>query len=220
MTLRFPSSAIAVFAREPVLGRVKTRLAAEIGEEQALWLYRAMADRMCACINTSELAQMQLWVSANPEHPFFRSQCAAQNIHLQQGADLGEKMLVAIEQALQAQRIDSVLVVGTDCPAIDSAYLGTALGALAGGSDVVIGPAEDGGYVLIGMRRPIAELFAGVDWGTSEVLSQTLEKLHSLQLEYQLLAPLWDVDRPEDLARLSELVPALVPAPGDGQEII
>jgi rSAM/selenodomain-associated transferase 1 len=220
MTLRFPSSSIAVFAREPVLGRVKTRLAAEIGEEQALRFYRAMADRMCACINTSELAQMQLWVSANPEHPFFRSQCAAQNIHLQQGADLGEKMLAAIEQALQSQSIDSVLVVGTDCPAIDSAYLESALVALAGGSDVVIGPAEDGGYVLIGMRRPIAELFAGVDWGTSEVLSQTLEKLHSLQIGYQLLAPLWDVDRPEDLARLSELVPALVPAPVDGQEII
>ena len=92
---------------------------------------------------------------------------------------------------------------------MDSAYLEGALMALGQGNEVVIGPAEDGGYVLIGLKQPCPGLFQGIEWGSERVLSQTLQRLAQLKLPYALLEPLWDVDRPQDLQRLAELNPPL-----------
>ena len=94
------------------------------------------------------------------------------------------------------------LVIGTDCPAMMPAHLRMAAEMLRGGADAVVCPAEDGGYVLIGMRKPLPALFAGMTWGTAGVMAETRRRLRYQQLAWQEPATLWDVDVPEDLPRL------------------
>ncbi len=198
-----------MFAREPRLGQVKTRLAAEIGDYRALALYQAMLTRVGALLEAADLVNWDLWVSSNISHENFLSICNSKNIYLQEGAHLGQKMDFAISRTLAKDAVDSVIIIGTDCPALDLSYLDAALTALETGNDVVIGPALDGGYVLIGARQSIPELFSGISWGSADVLAETLHLLQQSQLNYRLLQPLWDVDRPEDLGRLRELDPPL-----------
>jgi len=206
------STRILVFAREPVLGEVKTRLQVKLGAQRCLELYRQMMGRMIETIKAAGSAELDLWVTSNISHEYFVSLCNKKNIHLQVGNDLGQKMAHALAQTLAMPGVGSVLIVGTDCPAMSSSYLHTALSALEQQFDVVIGPAEDGGYVLLGMRTPMPELFTGIDWGTDRVLPQTLARLDGLALRYKLLDVLWDVDRPADLSRLLELEPPLLEA--------
>jgi hypothetical protein len=94
------------------------------------------------------------------------------------------------------------VLVGTDCPALTADYLAQAFALLDGGADAVVGPAEDGGYILIGLRRTDKRLFDGVAWGTASVLDETRARLAALGWSWQELETLWDVDRPEDLERL------------------
>jgi hypothetical protein len=209
MTFKFPDSRIAEFAREPILGKVKTRLLAALGEEGALALYQQMLARIGSCIGTARLAQLDLWVTSNPSHESFLSICNEMNIYVQEGDELGEKMAFTCDQTLVTEAAQSMLIVGTDCPVMDADYLEAALSSLQGDSDVVIGPAEDGGYVLIGMRQPQAALFADISWGSERVLAETLARAKSLHLNYHLLPTLWDVDTPADLPRLQTLNPSL-----------
>ncbi|MDP6651099.1 MAG: TIGR04282 family arsenosugar biosynthesis glycosyltransferase [Gammaproteobacteria bacterium] len=206
---RYPQARIVVFARAPLPGQVKTRLQAKLGPEGCLLLYTAMLDRLLATLRRAELAPVELWVSSNADHEVFISYCNKKDIYIQNGQDLGQKMHWAAGQVLANSAVDGVLIIGTDCPAMDSAYLEGALMALGQGNEVVIGPAEDGGYVLIGLKQPCPGLFQGIEWGSERVLSQTLQRLAQLKLPYALLEPLWDVDRPQDLQRLAELNPPL-----------
>jgi rSAM/selenodomain-associated transferase 1 len=204
-----PRSRILVFAREPLLGKVKTRLAAEIGAKQALAVYQAMLARVGQLLIQSQIAVWDLWVTSNLSHKNFVSICNKTNIYMQTGQDLGARMDAAIRQTLMKKSVESVILIGTDCPALTERYLDQALLALESGVDVVLGPAEDGGYVLVGMRRPIAAVFEDIPWGTEQVMQRTLEALKAKELTYRLLDTLWDVDRPEDLARLQLLEPPL-----------
>jgi hypothetical protein len=198
-----------VFAREPLLGQVKSRLASEIGTHEALAVYRAMLARLGELLTRSRIADWDLWVTSNCSHEDFISICNKRNIYLQDGQDLGARMDAAIQQTLLDQNVENVILIGTDCPALTTGYLQQALLALESGVDVVLGPAEDGGYVLVGMRRPIAAVFEDIPWGTDQVMHKTLETLKADELSYRLLDTLWDVDRPEDLARLQLLEPPL-----------
>ncbi|PCJ18098.1 MAG: hypothetical protein COA96_17135 [SAR86 cluster bacterium] len=209
MNVKYSHCQIALFAKEPVLGRVKTRLHPALGVHGALNIYKVLLGRVSTMLKRSNLANWSLWANSNASHEFFLNICNSKNIFNQQGADLGQKMNFAITQTLTQAGVEQVIVIGADCPAMDPEYLESAILALDAGSDVVIGPAEDGGYVLIGMRCSMPELFEGINWGSGEVLEATLLKLQELDVSYQLLSPLWDVDRPEDLARLSELSPSL-----------
>lgn len=128
---------------------------------------------------------------------------------LQVGADLGARMAHAIA-ASQADA-DRVLVVGTDCPLLDAQYVAAALTALDD-NEVVLGPAEDGGYVLIGMRQLHPQLFTNVTWGTAAVCAQTLAAAQRLDLQVAQLPTLWDVDTLEDWQRYQALASGL----GDG----
>ena len=204
-----PRSRILVFAREPLLGKVKSRLAVEIGAQEALAVYRAMLARLGQLLNQAQVAAWDLCVTSNCSHKDFVSICNKTNITLQSGQDLGARMDIAIRQTLQRENVESVVLIGTDCPAVTERYLDQALLALESGVDVVLGPAEDGGYVLVGMRRPITAVFEDIPWGTDQVMSRTLEALKANELSYELLDMLWDVDRPEDLVRLQSLVPPL-----------
>jgi uncharacterized protein len=207
---QFGTTRIAVFAREPLLGQVKSRLATAIGAEQALAVYQAMLQRTAGLVSASALAGWDLWVTSNPDHKSFLSICNKTNIYIQQGTNLGQRMDYTIAHSLRRKGADSVLIIGTDCPALTPEYLAQAAAALQAGNDVVVGPAVDGGYVLIGARRPIPELFEDILWGSEQVMQQTLAKLHSAKLRYQLLETLWDVDRTEDLAQVALLDPPLL----------
>ena len=204
-----PRSRIVVFAREPLLGQVKSRLASEIGAQGALAVYQGMLARLGRLLSRGEIATWDLWVTSNCSHKDFVSICNKGNIFLQNGKDLGARMDSAIKQTLLAENVESAILIGTDCPALTTDYLDQALLALESGFDVVLGPAEDGGYVLVGMRRPIAAVFEDIPWGTDQVMDKTLEALKANELSYKLLETLWDVDRPEDLARLQLLEPPL-----------
>jgi len=208
-TFAHPRSRIIVFAREPLLGQVKSRLASEIGEQEALAVYQAMLLRLGELLVGAEIAEWDLWVTSNISHEKFLSICNRKNIYLQNGQDLGVKMDCAIRQTLMDKNVENAILIGSDCPSLTKDYLEQALLALDSGSDVVLGPAEDGGYVLVGMRRPIAAVFKGIPWGSAEVMQRTLQALRANDLSYRLLDTLWDVDRPEDLSRLQLLEPPL-----------
>jgi uncharacterized protein len=121
-------------------------------------------------------------------------------IRQQRGRDLGERMYRALRNALRRHR--GAIVIGADAPALTPADVRRAARLLGGSADVVLAPAEDGGYALIGARRVSLRLFTDVHWGSAEVLSQTLRNVGEAGLRYRLLRTVWDVDRPEDLARL------------------
>lgn len=204
-----PDAHIAVFARAPELGQVKTRLIPAIGADKALALYTAMLDRTLKLVTQSGLAPMSLWVTSNPSHKSFTTHCNKKEIFQQKGADLGQRMAYCAQTVLAQPQTGYLLITGTDCPALTTDYLRSALVQLQQGQDCVLGPARDGGYVLIGLRRPVAEVFQGIQWGSARVLEQTLAVLAELGLEAGLLEELWDVDEPADLSQLDSLQPPL-----------
>lgn len=199
--MEFPDARILVFCKAPVPGQVKTRIAQHIGDARAAQLHEALARRVLRTLIEARVVPVQLWCAPDTNHPFFH-ECRdtyGVELHAQTGADLGAKMSRAFEHALAEER--HAVVVGTDCPAIDAALVREALRALRDDADGVIGPAEDGGYYLLGLNRPTPALFDGIAWGTHEVLAQTRTKMSG---RWRELATLWDIDRCEDLERLSK----------------
>lgn len=195
-----------IFAKAPTPGRVKTRLTPALGESGAAELQRQLIERTLRTAVAAGLGTLELWCAPGPDDPFFAACAERHGVGLQaQGeGDLGMRMARALEFALAAG--SPALLIGCDCPALTAAYLREAAAALAGGSDAVLGPAEDGGYVLIGLARgPAAQLFEDIAWGTATVMQQTRARLAHDNWRWRELEPLWDVDRPEDLWRLSRL---------------
>ena len=192
------------FAREPCPGRVKTRMQPILSAEQACALHCELLLWTCEALCSASLADVELWVAGDAGHPVFQ-RCAEMglgDVRRQRGEDLGERMYNAICDGLGRYR--KVLLVGSDCPAIDRAYLEAALVALDSNS-LVLGPATDGGYVLIGATRIEQGLFSGVSWGRDTVLTETLERAAELGIHWVELAVKPDIDRPEDLPLWQEL---------------
>ena len=119
---------------------------------------------------------------------------------LQGPGDLGARMHRAFKRVLQEH--EAAILIGSDCPALRPADLRAAARALRAGADAVLAPAEDGGYSLIGLRRVSRRLFDGIAWGGPQVMAQTRRRLRALGWRWRELRTLWDVDRPEDVARL------------------
>jgi len=193
--------AVIVFARAPVPGAAKTRLAPKLGAWRAARLQLRLTER--ALRTAAGGGKAALHVTPRRNHASFQDlrKRFGVPVALQQGHDLGERMHNALERALRRHR--TAIVIGTDCPALNPRDLQKAARLLHGNCDVVLSPAEDGGYVLVGLKKPCPRLFKGVEWGSAAVLRQTLER--SAGLRVRLLRTLWDVDRPEDLARLRSL---------------
>ena len=198
---RYPAGRIIVFAKEPVAGHVKTRLARDIGDEAALRIHQEMVNETVAMASQSALAKLELYVSENLQHPLFQSIAKQQGIqvYLQQGSNLGERMFSALNESLG--NASYCILIGTDCPVMSADYIEQAFDALEQGQDVVIGPAEDGGYVLIGASRVEACWFNNIDWGSQRVLEQSRQALISSAANFQQLQPLWDIDQLSDLQR-------------------
>jgi uncharacterized protein len=183
------STVVIVFARAPVAGAVKTRLIPRLGPEGAARLQRRLI--RVALRTAHAVAPVELHVTRM--HSWLRT--LGVPLRRQRGRDLGERM----HRALKHRR---AILIGADAPELRPADLHRALRLLKGGADVVLAPAEDGGYALIAARRIDARIFDGVRWGGADVLSQTLLKISKVGLRYRLLRTVWDVDRPEDVARI------------------
>lgn len=191
----WPEAALVVFARAPEPGRVKTRLAPLLGEKGAARLYERM---IANTLRTASLAGFDSkWLFSAGK---LKSLPAGYQLRSQGRGNLGERMHRAFALVLKQHR--SAILIGSDCPALTPADLRAAARALRGGMDAVLSPAEDGGYALIGLRRNSRRLFKGIDWGEPSVLAQTRQRLARLGWRWEELRSVWDVDRPEDVARL------------------
>ncbi|WP_366931501.1 TIGR04282 family arsenosugar biosynthesis glycosyltransferase [Thiocapsa sp.] len=198
--MRYPNARILIFAKAPIPGQVKTRLIPTLGPAGAAELARDLLERLVRRLAGARLAPVELWCSPDPGHPLFRdlSESAGVALRTQRGEDLGERLSAAAEDALG--RAEAVLLVGADIPELDADYCASALSALAD-FDAVLGPAEDGGYVLLGLKAPAPELFTDMPWGGERVAAITRGRIASLGLRCSERATLWDLDRPEDLLR-------------------
>lgn len=188
------SQVLMVFVRNPVAGKVKTRLARDVGDEKALRIYQKLLTYTREIIRSVPV-QKQIWYSDNiPENNRWRGQHV--DYKVQVGADLGERMKHAFSDAF-GQGYDRAVIIGSDCAELTSAHLRETYRRLQN-TDLVIGPSEDGGYYLLGMNEFHPRLFDDIDWSTDRVFSQTLDRVNSLGLEYHLLEELNDVDYQED----------------------
>ena len=186
-----------VFVRAPEAGRVKTRLAAALGAEGALRVYRRLAEHT---VREARALGGEVRVHFTPADagPKVRTWLGEGPRYLpQSGGDLGARMEAAFRAAFK-EGADRVVIIGSDLPELSAALLRRAFDALES-HPAVIGPARDGGYYLLGMRTMIDGLFEGIPWSTAEVLARTLERLGAAGIEPALLDPLTDVDEMDDL---------------------
>jgi len=190
---------VAVFARAPVPGRVKTRLARAIGDAAATALHEKLVERSLATARAAKLGDVELWCAPDASHEFF-ADCVRRfgvTLRTQAGGDLGERMA----RVFDGHGMRPLVLIGSDCPALEPRDLLAAASALHT-HDAAFVPAEDGGYVLVALARPAPVLFRDIEWGSAEVMRQTREQARRADLRIAELRTLWDVDRPEDMARL------------------
>ncbi len=200
---QFRDARILLMCKAPVPGEVKTRLIPQLGEEGACRLHERLANRIVKEVLDANLCPLQIWCSPSINHAFFQQYVDRAELYEQQGGDIGERMHQSAVAALEQTGVNRVLIVGTDTPEVDAAYLSAALEALEN-HDAVIGPAEDGGYVLIGLRKAVPAVFEHVSWSTGTVYSESCRNLNNLKWNWVALPRLWDVDEPADLKRLPE----------------
>ena len=195
--------AVAVMAKAPVPGLAKTRLIPDVGAHAAAVLAERLTERALQTALAAEVGPVTLWCAPDTAHAAFQRLAQRYPVTLcaQPQGDLGARMLACMADG-------PTLVTGSDCPALTPAHLQDAARALHD-ADVVLIPAEDGGYVLIGARAPQPDLFSDMTWGTDTVLDETRKRIAALNLRAVELAPLWDVDTESDLARMERELPEL-----------
>jgi rSAM/selenodomain-associated transferase 1 len=188
-----------VFVRAPQPGRVKTRLAAALGPDAALRVYRRLAEHAVhQALALLPSASLRIHYTPAYARPAVAGWLGAGAEYVpQHGGDLGERMRTAFDEAFAAGHAP-VVVIGSDLPALSTAHLHEALAALRT-RDAVLGPARDGGYWLLGLRRPLPRVFHDIPWSTPGVLARTLERLRDQGVEPALLEELADVDEAADV---------------------
>lgn len=201
-----PANALAVMAKAPIPGTVKTRMVPPLTREQAAELCRALL--LDQLEHLSRLSGVELFLLYTPESaaPLMR-RLAPGNFRClaQRGGDLGERMKLAFTDLWRLGH-RHVALIGGDLPALPLTFLETAFGHLAASAArVVLGPSRDGGYYLVGMNRPTPEIFQDMRWSHDQVLAQTIDRLSTLGIEPALLPEWFDVDEIEDLKRLEVL---------------
>jgi rSAM/selenodomain-associated transferase 1 len=193
-----PDFDIAVFARAPIVGQAKTRLIPRLGAAGAARLQRQLIERALERAQSVRGARVTLWTTADDADTHALAEAARATVRLQQGHDLGARMSNAFAETLDGTR--PMLLIGTDCPVQTGTDLETAIAALRE-AEAVIQPAEDGGYVLIGMKRFHPALFEQVAWGSATVLATTRARAADRRIRLAELPMSWDLDRSEDLDR-------------------
>lgn len=193
------NTALLVFTRTPVPGQVKTRLLPVLDAQRAAAIQAELLQRTLDAARRSIADHIELWCAPTTQHPVLLDLGRRFSLALrtQEGEDLGARMCFAMEQTLERYR--RVVLVGSDCIDLVTADIDLALEQLAAGTDVVLGPALDGGYYLIGLSRPCGQLFAGIEWGTDTVLQDTRAWVAQSGLTLYELPERRDLDRPGDL---------------------
>jgi rSAM/selenodomain-associated transferase 1 len=186
---------VLVFQKNAVVGKVKTRLAAGMGELRALEIYGHLIQLTYSAL---EDVPVSIWTYFSDFIPEVVT-APTKKSFVQEGQDLGERMANAFARSFELG-MDKVVLIGTDCPTLLSQHLNEAFEALTH-SDLVLGPATDGGYYLIGMTRRADYLFEGITWSTSQVLSDTMNVASQHGLTTTLLQELADIDTQEDWER-------------------
>ena len=191
---------VAVFAKAPIPGLAKTRLIPALGSLGAARLQRHLTRSAVQTALDSGLGGVNLWCAPHAQHRFFRAlrQTTGVPCLVQASCDLGERMHTAFR--LHCEQ-GPLILTGTDCPPLTPAHLRQAAQALLDGDEAVFFPAEDGGYVLVGLRRPQAALFRGITWSTDAVMAQTRERAKEAGVRWREFETLWDLDVPADLDR-------------------
>jgi len=191
---------LAIFTKAPVAGYAKTRLISALGAEGAADLHAFFVKRAVETALSSSQRPVTLWCAPDASHELFQSLRKVYGIETfdQIEGDLGARMLDAFVR-LTAR--GPTLLIGTDCPVLSAADLDRCASALRDGADAVFIPAEDGGYVLIGLRQPQRRLFEGIAFGTDAVMGQTRARLRELGLRAIETDALWDIDTVADYER-------------------
>jgi rSAM/selenodomain-associated transferase 1 len=197
---------VLVFCKAPIPGQVKTRLIPSLSKFAAADLHCQLTESTFQRLNNINAYTMELWCSPNVNHAFFVSLSDNYNVDRfqQTGNDLGEKMHLAFCDALTRYRF--VVIIGCDCPSLTQADIQEAFLKLQTGCHCILGPAEDGGYVLIGLRQPVPTIFDNMPWGTDKVLGLTRQRLNAAPLTCHEIQTQWDIDTPEDLRRYQALI--------------
>lgn len=192
---------LIIFTRYPEPGKTKTRLIPALGKEGAAMLQRQMTEQKLAQaqkLQTYSPLSLEIHFAGGNEQ--LMQEWLGSNITYkrQSEGDIGCRMTSAFHESFQTG-MKQIVLIGTDCPELNAKLIAQAFEELIQ-HDLVLGPARDGGYYLIGLNRFISELFTGISWSTAEVLSQTLSIAQKLELAVAFLPTLSDIDRPEDLA--------------------
>lgn len=195
--------ALIVFAKAPVPGCVKTRLARVMGDAAAARLSSRMLTETLTQAIEAGIGPVELCCAPDTTHPEFMRSAIERGVHLsvQGEGDLGARMHRALTRSLRAHR--HALVIGTDAPRLDAVRLRESAAALHTYAAVFV-PAADGGYVLVGLTRPMPALFEEIAWGTGQVMAQTRERLRAAHVDAAELASVHDVDEPEDLVHVPD----------------
>ena len=194
---------VIVFTRAPLAGRVKTRLAARLGEVRATRLHERLTAAALGTALASRCGPVELHATRRHGWLTMLSRRAKVRVRLQKGTDLGDRMAHATRAALR--RAPFVLLMGSDCPELAPRELRRAARWLAGRADVVLAPARDGGYALVGLRRPAEFLFRDIAWGSERVYAESAARLKNSGWRLRALDAVSDIDRPEDLPRVRSL---------------
>ena len=199
------NKAILVFQKNLIAGRTKTRLAATIGNEKALLVYKQLiliTTNVLINLPFDKLIYYSEFIPLDIEDKEIET-TAKTLVLVQYGNDLGARMLNSFSDQFK-MGYSRLIIIGTDCPDLNSELLLNAFNALEG-HDIVIGPAADGGYYLLGMSKLYPELFEGVEWSTSEVYGQTVDIISKLGLSFSLMPVLRDLDNEDDLKYFNHL---------------
>lgn len=200
MTNNNPKNCLIIFTRYPEPGKTKTRLIPVLGAESAANLHRQLTETVITQVK--ELQNVLIEVHFTGGNQQLMQAWLGENITYRQQSegDLGRRIATAFQTVFN-NGIEKVVIIGSDCPTLNYQLIEEAFAALFQ-HELVLGRAADGGYYLIGLKRLIPELFTGINWGTSEVLQQTVKIAENLKLAVAYLTTLSDIDRPEDLAIL------------------
>ncbi|PCH64872.1 MAG: glycosyltransferase [Bacteroidetes bacterium] len=193
---------LMIFVKNPELGKVKTRLASTIGDGKALEIYKTLLAHTCTIANFIVFDKAVFYLENIAHNDLWHNEKFQK--YLQNGEDLGERMLNAFTFAF-AVGYKRVVIIGSDCIQLTPKIINEAF-EMINTNDVVIGPAKDGGYYLLGMNKLYLELFHNKIWSSENVLLDTLIDLKKMNVSYKLLETLSDVDREEDLGELKKLI--------------
>lgn len=187
---------VIIFAKEPMPGKVKTRLARSIGNELAVKLYELFLRKTLTILENLDYCTAQLFKTRDSAEDYFQG-ISKTEIFEQEGADFGERMKNAFTQVFAAGA-ERAVIIGTDCPEVDNVLLKKAFVELLK-KEVVIGPATDGGYYLLGLKKEHPYLFENMAWSTVDILIKTEKKLNEKNITYTKLDLLSDIDTRQDL---------------------